>query len=182
MNRSPIHRTACLIMLLGCTAATFAQSSSEPAKPAAPADIHVSHVLGFEAVSHNAKGKLSIQNNALQFQNGDATPTQVNIASIQDLVLGEQDKEVGGMPMALGKAAVPYAGGRVISLFAHKKYDIFTVEYLDANGGFHGAIFQLLSGQGQVLMDELVAKGAHVNPLPPQPATSATPEVKNESK
>lgn len=178
-----IERIAGFILLVLCGPALLAQNSSAPAKPAAASEIHVSHVLGFEGASHNAKGKLSIHDNALQFQSGGESATaQVSIASIQDIVLGEQDKEVGGMPMMLGKAAVPYAGGRVISLFAHKKYDIVTVEYVDANGGFHGAIFQLIKGKGQVLMDELVAKGAHVNPVAPPPTAPAAAEGKNESK
>jgi hypothetical protein len=29
--------------------------------------------------------------------------------------------------MMLGKAAVPYGGGRVVSLFSHKKYDSLTI-------------------------------------------------------
>jgi hypothetical protein len=179
---SLIAQAASLILLMCFGTGAFTQNSSAPPKSATSSEIHVSHVLGFESTSNNAKGKLSIQDNALQFQSGRGnTPTQITIASIQDIVLGEQDKEVGGMPMMLGKAAVPYAGGRVISLFAHKKYDIVTLEYVDNNGGFHGAIFQLLKGNGQVLMDELVAKGAHVVPIAPT-ATPAAPEVKNEGK
>ena len=61
--------------------------------------------------------------------------------------------------MTLGKAATPFGGGRVVSLFAHKKYDTLTLVYADANGGIHGAIFQLNKGQGEVLRNELVAKG-----------------------
>ena len=33
--------------------------------------------------------------------------------------------------MKLGKAAAPFGGGRVVSLFAHKKYDTLTLEYVD---------------------------------------------------
>ena len=33
--------------------------------------------------------------------------------------------------MKIGKAAAPYGGGRVVSLFAHKKYDTLTLEYVD---------------------------------------------------
>jgi hypothetical protein len=178
-----IYRSACLVLLIWCSTFMFAQNSSEPAKPAKDSQIPASHVLGFESASHNAKGKLSIQDNGLQFQpGGGAASMQILIASIQDIVLGEQDKEVGGVPMTLGKAAVPYAGGRVISLFAHKKYDTVTLEYVDTNGGFHGAIFQLIKGRGQLLMDQLVAKGAHVAPVPPQPVATTAPEAKNESK
>jgi hypothetical protein len=181
-SHSVTFRIACLILLVWCSTVLLAQNSGGPTKSGNDSVIPASHVLGFESASRNAKGKLSIQDNALQFQpGGGAASVQIGIGSIQDIVLGEQDKQVGGVPMALGKAAVPYAGGRVISLFAHKKYDTVTLEYVDSNGGFHGAILQLISGRGQLLMDQLVAKGAHVNPVA-QPATPAAPEVKNESK
>lgn len=67
--------------------------------------------------------------------------------------------------MALGRTATPYGGGRVIGLFAHKKYGFMTLEYFDSNGGFHGTIYQLNKGQSQVLADELSAKGVHVRGL-----------------
>ena len=50
--------------------------------------------------------------------------------------LSQEDKQVGGLPMALGRAATPYGGGRVIRLFAHKKYDFVTLEYFDSNAAF----------------------------------------------
>ena len=87
------------------------------------------------------------------------------LSTIQVAFLSQEDKQVGGMPMAMGRAAAPYGGGRVIGLFAHKKYDFMTLEYFDSNGGFHGAIYQLNKGQGQVLADELGAKGVHVSGL-----------------
>ena len=62
----------------------------------------------------------------------------------------------------LAKAAAPYQSGTVVSLFSHKKYDTVTVEYLDANGAFHGAIFQLNKGRGQIVESELEAAGAQV--------------------
>ncbi len=84
--------------------------------------------------------------------------------------------------MTLGTAAVPYGGGRVVSLFAHKKYDTVTLEYWDANGGFHGAIFQMNKGQGSTLRDQLAARGVHVTPNEVEPAKQSTAEVASESK
>jgi hypothetical protein len=74
------------------------------------------------------------------------------------------------VPMMLGKAAVPFGGGRVVSLFSHKKYDTVTLEYLDSNGGFHDAIFRLNKGQGETLKEDLLANGAHIAPLVNQAA------------
>jgi hypothetical protein len=85
------------------------------------------------------------------------------VASIQSISQGEQDKQVGGVPMMLGKAAVPYGGGRVVSLFSHKKYDSIALEYLDQRGGLHGAVFRLPNGKAEGLRSTLIAERAHVS-------------------
>jgi hypothetical protein len=103
----------------------------------------------------------------------------VSISSIQNISLGEESEQLGGVPMMLGKAAVPYGGGRVVSLFSHKKYDSLTIEYLDSSGGFHGAIFRLGNGQGSAFRDNLVAKGAHIV-AKDQATRQSKFEIKNE--
>src|ERR1700730_2495967 len=177
----PIGRVlTCLMLLVGTG---FAANDQGEAKAAASAStLHVTHILGLEGTSNNANGGLSIQGDVLRFQKSDGARTEISIRSVQDIWLGEEDKQVGGVPMALGRAATPFGGGRVIGLFSHKKYDTVTLQYLDANGGCHGAIFQLHKGQGQVAKNELVAQGARVTHLEDQAAKQATPEAKNESK
>jgi len=133
-------------------------------------------------VRGNATGDLKIQGDAVQFQRDGSPTAQVNISSIQDIFVEDEDKQVGGTAMTLGKTAAPFGGGRVVSLFAHKKYDFLTVEYLDNNGGFHGAIFQLDKGQGQTFKKELLANGAHVSYPDDRATTQSTPEVKHENK
>lgn len=144
--------------------------------------VHATHILGFKGARHNANGQLRIQGDELQFQQGGGAAAEVGIRSIQNVALGTEDQQVGGVPMMLGKTAVPFGGGRVVSLFSHKKYDSLTVEYLDGNGGFHGAIFRLDKGQGQAFKDDLVASGARLVRLQDQAKTRTTQEVKNENK
>jgi hypothetical protein len=84
--------------------------------------------------------------------------------------------------MTLAKAVTPYGCGRVMSLVAHKKYDTVTLEYVDPNGAFHGAIFQLNKGQGQVLKSELEAEGAHVTRPEYETTVQSTQETKNDVK
>jgi hypothetical protein len=157
---------------------TIGQTPSEAQGAAAGSVVHVTHLLGLEDVRNNTKGQLRIQGDALQFQRDGSTAAQVSITSIQDISLGTEDKQIGGVPMTLGKAAVPFEGGRAISLFSHKKYDTLTVEYLDNNGGFHGAIFEMNKGQGESFEKDLVAKGAHIASPEVRPRTQSTPEGK----
>jgi len=84
--------------------------------------------------------------------------------------------------MKLSKAAAPYGGGRVVSLFAHKKYDTLTLEYVDSNGGVHGAVFQLKKGQGELVRNELVARGVSSISGDDEPTKQSTSEVSHEDK
>jgi hypothetical protein len=151
---------ALLVLLALLIASAHGQSQSENAS--ATISVHVTHVLGFEGVRRNASGDLSIQDNDLRFQRNGNPATQVSVTSIRNISLGEQDKQVGGVPMMLGKAALPYSGGRVVSLFSHKKYDSLTIEYRDNSGGLHGAIFRLAKGQAETFKTALIAHGAHI--------------------
>jgi hypothetical protein len=160
----------------------LAEDSGAAKTPDSGSMLRVRHILGFPGVSRNATGDISIQDHALRFQKPHGSLVQISVGSIQSLTLGEQDKQVGGVPMMLAKAAAPYEGGRVISLFSHKKYDTVTLEYLDGNGALHGAIFQLNKGQGQVLKSELVAERAHVTRPEDETTVRSTQETKNEVK
>jgi len=195
MNRNPIpsrqtpmtsfqvgHGLAFLTVLFSLSTASIGQNQSEAQSPVEVSAIHVTQVLGFEGAKHNATGDLKIQGGVMQFQHGGSTIAQVNISSIQDIFVEGGDKQVGGTAMTLGKTAAPFGGGRVVSLFAHKKYDFLTVEYLDNNGGFHGAIFQLEKGQGETFKKDLVANGAHISSPVNRATTQSTPEVEHENK
>ena len=151
---------ALVISLASLTAPANAQSQPESVVASSP--IHVTHVLGFEDVRRNVSGELSIHDEDLRFQRDGSPAVEVSISSIQNISTGEQNEQVGGVPMMLGKAAVPYGGGHVISLFSHKKYDSLAIDYLDSRGGFHGAIFRLAKGQGETFKNDLIAHRANI--------------------
>ena len=162
------------------TASTFAQDAGEAANLTAAFSARATHLLGFESARNNSTGTLSIQERVLQFQKGSEPAVQVSIASVHNVFLGDESKQVGGLPMTLGKAAVPFGGGRAVSLFAHKKYDTVALQYVGNDGGVHGAIFELSKGQGKLFRDQLVAMGAHVSHS--DEVKQIKVEVPNESK
>jgi len=141
----------------------------EPTASPAATPGSVKHLLGFENIKPNARGDLTVQGDTLQFKTGKAK-AEVSMASVQD-VFTEQDfkQVVGGTAGTLAKMAVPYGGGRVLSLL-QEKIDVLTLEYRDANGGLHGAIFTLPKGQAAPLKKQLVAMGAHASIPPEEPA------------
>ena len=173
---------SCLTFLVCYHGGLTGQDHAAADTQASESRLHVTHLLGFEGMPNNANGELSIENGTLRFQKTESVSAQIPVGSIQDLTTGEQDKQVGGVPMTLAKIGAPYGGGRVISLFSHKKYDTVTLEYVDSNGGLHGAIFQLNKGEGQALRSELEAAGAHITRIDDGTAKQGKEETKNEVK
>ena len=105
----------------------------------------------------------------------------MKIASVRDVFLGAESKQLGGLPMTLGKAAAPFGSGRVVSLFAHKKYDTLSLEYVDTDGGIHGAIFQLTKGQGELVRNELIARGVTTSSRQDQLTKQSAAEARHEN-
>jgi hypothetical protein len=170
----------CLIPVVCFTASLMSQDGGQAKAPDSVSGVHARAILGLEGISNNATGELSIQSDDLVFKPAEGPIARIPIGSIQGVFLSQEDKEVGGTSMALGRAATPFGGGRVIGLFAHKKYDFLTLDYLDSNGGFHGAICQLNKGEGQALGSELETKGVRVSGL--KDDTAPRLETKNEVK
>jgi len=151
--------------LLRCAVAASWFAASLVAQKSDGVALRARAVLGLEGVGHSSSGQLSIQEDALVYSRSEGPAVRMPLSAIQGAFLSQQDKQVGGLPMALGRAATPYGGGRAIGLFAHKKYDFVTLEYSDSNGGLHGAIYQLKKGQGQTLIEQLGGKGVRVRGL-----------------
>lgn len=143
-------------LLLCSGIGALAQGATTTSKVNPPFSIRATHLLGFPNTKNNCNGTLSVKDNELQFEQDAKPAAKVKIASVQGVFLGSESKQLGGTPAKIGKAAAPFGSGRVISLFAHKKYDTLTVEYVDADGGLHGAIFQVKEGQATHVRQELV--------------------------
>jgi hypothetical protein len=145
--------------LLLCSGIGASAQSTAPALEASPQfSIRATHLLGFPNTKSNCNGTLLVKDDALRFEQDAKPAAEVKIASVQGVFLGSESKQVGGTPAKIGKAAAPFGSGRVVSLFAHKKYDTLTVEYVDADGGVHGAIFQVKEGQAAHVRQELVTR------------------------
>ena len=172
-----------LSIILICFSLTApAQKTSQPGDTSAPFSTRATHLLGFANAKNNSTGTLSIQDDSLQFQQNGKPGAIVKIALVRDVFLGAESKQVGGLPMTLGKTAAPFGGGRVVSLFAHKKYDTLTLEYVDADDGIHGAIFQLTKGQGELVRNELIARGVIVGSRQDQSTKESDAEARHENK
>src|SRR5258706_10059233 len=164
-------------ILICCGLTAPAQKITQRGDTSAPFSTRATHLLGFANARNNSTGTLSVQDDSLQFQQNGKPGATVKIALVRDVFLGAESKQVGGLPMTLGKTAAPFGGGRVVSLFAHEKYDTLSLEYVDADGGIHGAIFQLTKGQAETVKNELIAQGATIGSRHVQSANQGAAEV-----
>jgi len=170
------------IVLICCSLAAQAQKITQRLDTSTLFSTRATHLLGFANARNNSTGTLSIQDDSLQFQQNGKPGAKVKIAWIRYVFLGAESKQVGGLPMTLGKTAAPFGGGRVVSLFAHKKYDTLTLEYVDGDHGIHGAIFQLAKGQGEFVKSELITRGVTISSRQDQATKESPSEAKHENE
>jgi len=179
---TPVGARFRLLVALICCGLTAAAQNSTQQKASKPFRIRVTHLVGFENAKNNCSGALSIQNDSLQFQQTGKSGAHIQIGSVRGIFLGEESRQVGGLPLTLGEAAAPFGSGRVVSLFAHKKYDTLSFEYVDADRGIHGAIFQVKKGQAETVRNELIAQGVTISSHHVQSAKQGAAEVRHEHK
>ena len=120
-----------------------ARGQAADTSPGAPSVVQtdVKLVIGGETVKNNSVGTLSVAGNSLQFAAGKKK-VEVDASSILDISTNEDSRQDITGAAHLATMAIPYGGGRVLGLFSHE-VDVLTVEFKDANGGYHGAVFVL---------------------------------------
>src|SRR2546423_1891424 len=136
-------------------------SIAKAQQPAAPPK--VVQLMGLNGVKRGAKGKLNVEKGNLHFVHAKKS-SDLSVASVQDVVTGADTVKAVGNTIGLLSMAAPYESGRFLSLF-RRKIDTLTVQYQDADGGAHGAIFSMPVGAAEVIKKDLVAQGAHTLPV-----------------
>jgi hypothetical protein len=157
-----------LLMQLGpwALASPAQQTAPQPA-----GDLKVMQLTGLVGVKNHTKGTVKVENGNLQFVHAQAK-TEMAVATIEDVITGnDSQRAVHGFVGTLTMFA-PYGGGRFLSLF-RTKLDTLTLQYRDADGGLHGAIFTMGVGQADALKKLLVAQGAHTSLPTPDTAAAA---------
>ncbi len=142
----------------------------------------VVQITGLVGVKANAKGTLTQENGSLQFANSKGK-VSVSIHSVEDVITDNDSQRVFRGTLGTLTMFAPYGGGRFLSLF-RSKVDTLTIQYRDAGGGLHGAIFTMPVGQADVVKRELVSQGARTSvPIQEGTGTSdARPETAKGKK
>jgi hypothetical protein len=119
-------------------------------------------LIGLAGLDQNTKGRLTVLNGTLRFTHAKGA-ADVSVASIEDVVTGKDSQRVmRGTVGTLASLAAPFGSGRALALL-RKKVDTLIIQYRDASGGLHGAIFTVPVGNAEKIKKELVAQGAHTS-------------------
>lgn len=102
----------------------------------------VQHVYGFPDVSPHKKGSLMLTSDDLTFT-GKSGSAAISRASITAVSSGNERVELFGITGRIMRMAIPDNGGLAVAAFAHHRIDMLTVEFRDARGGDHSAVFFL---------------------------------------
>ena len=167
-----VGRVVCagfLLVLSGFVAPSPAQQSAAPTK--------VIQIMGLTGVKNKTKGSLAVEGGNLRFAHGQA---KVDLAatSVQDVVTGNDSERLIHGTLGTLTMFAPYESGRFLSLF-RTKLDTLTIQYRDADGGLHGAVFTMPLGQAEVIKKKLIAQGAHTSAPTPEGADNASPRASN---
>jgi len=132
-------------------------------------------VIGLPNFNPGTTGTISLKGDTVSFET-TKKKGEIKVTQISDIFAGNESRQdISGLGGTAMKAAIPYGGGRILSLFSHK-VEVMTILFTDANGAFHGAIFVLPVGHATELRSMLVARGAKVTQHVEPPAPAEEPK------
>ena len=170
-NASIMFKVSVAVAFLLSPLPARSQSGTPQAAPSVTqADVKL--VIGGESIKKSSKGTLSIEGNSLKFAQAKGGALEVQASSILEVSTDEDSRQNITGAAKVATMAIPYGGGRVLSLFSHG-VDVLTVEFADAKGAYHAVIFELpAQRQAAPFKRQLVAMGAKTSVPLEEPAAN----------
>ena len=134
------------------TSAQYSPTASPPWR-----SDRVVYVAGLADVRPNSSGSLSLTQNTVVFANKEVDGV-IALDRITTVSIGDERVATGGY---VGKAArlIPIYGiGSAMGAVTNKSIDLLTIEYLDQNDGYHGAVFEVPKTQAVVAQQQIESR------------------------
>jgi len=140
-------RCLAVLLCLPFPVLVHAQAAGPSVESAAAAAVewgspHAEHVFGLPEAKIKDKGTLSITPAGLSFH-GEMSNTTIPLATILAVGAGNERVELWGVKGQILRAVMPNSSGLLAATMMHHRVDMFTVEFVGANGGYHAAVFFL---------------------------------------
>lgn len=102
----------------------------------------VEHAYGVPEVKKNEKGTLTLTADVLIFSSKSSN-NSISRSTITAVNSSNERIELWGTGGRILRLAMQNGTGQLAALFLHHRVDMLTVEFRDARGGFHAAVFYL---------------------------------------
>jgi hypothetical protein len=159
-------------------------ATAEPPQTQTPitqTPIKTVELVGLAGIKDNTQGILTIGDGKLHFAHAKKT-AEIAANAMEDVITGAESQRVVRGTVGTLSMFGPYGSGRFLSLF-RSNLDSLTIEYRDADGGLHGAVFGVPVGQAESIKKELVAEGAHTSvAAQAEPSGDSSKSVATEGK
>ena len=117
-------------------------SQTDPSQAVEWTSRQVQHLYGLPDAKPKDKGTLTLSPAGLSFT-GEASRSTIPRQSVVAVSAGNQRVEIWGMKGQILRAVIPDGGGVAAAMMMHHRVDMLTVEFVDKQGGYHGAVFFL---------------------------------------
>src|SRR6476660_3145667 len=94
----------CLVPASCFAASLIAQDFDQVRTASSSPVLRARAVLGLQGVANNSMGELSIQDDVFVYSRREGPTVRMPLSTIQGVFLSQEDKQVGGMPLAMGRA------------------------------------------------------------------------------
>ena len=141
VGRSTLQ-VAALILFTGTSLHAQTKDTAALDQPPPRKITAVKALIGLPGIAPNSVGTLSFNGRNLRFtteQGFAEIPHQRMIEASS----GDERVETGGTAGQIARMLIPYGGGLAVGAVTHKKVGLLTLEFVDASGEYHGAVFVL---------------------------------------
>jgi hypothetical protein len=164
-----LHASVCI----SCSALTVPQTSVPVTTPNTWQSTKAEHVYGLPDIKKNKKGTLTLDADALTFTgtSGNASIPRLSVTAVS---AGNERVEIWGMGGRILRMTIPNGGGIAAAAVMHHRIDMLTIEFKDAHGGGHSAVFFLPANEA-----EHALRSFALTPLPPSQKLVPACDVSN---
>jgi hypothetical protein len=168
-----LYLLACSLPLsaLGRPDASLPHDSS-PIQTSGWSSTHAVHVLGMPDLEAKENGTLTITPQHLTFT-GKSSSSTIDLPSIVALSAGNERVELWGVKGRLLRMAVPYGGGAAFATFMQHQRDMLTLEFVDHQGRYHGAVFYLPANEAEQALRNIAPTPLAHTDVPSAPCSIA---------
>ncbi|MBB6142689.1 hypothetical protein HNQ77_000627 [Silvibacterium bohemicum] len=147
-------QTAILIFIGSVPLHAQSNASTTRSEPGAVSPVSAKVLTGWPGAAPDTEGDLSFDTKSLRFIT-ERSSGEIPKSRIIAVSGGDEQIETGGKAGRIARVVIPYGGGLALGAVTHKKVGLLTIEFLDASGEYHGAVFELQAADMPATLEKI---------------------------